>query len=216
MARKSPDSIDSEAVVADFTIIVDTREQAPYQFTGFRTNASARGGKRDLVIPVQCRGLPTGDYSILGFESLVAVERKSLEDLYGTLGGGRERFSRELERLAAMNRALVVVEATWPDAISRVCGGCGGGGLETATGQQCQTCQGTGRIHPVDHSRLAPKSVFRSIVSWSLRYPTIHWQFCGNRHLAERWVFQFLAKWYEHRAELVPELAAMAGEPAPF
>ena len=76
------------------TIIVDSREQTPLPIT----------------FPTITSGLPTGDYSVVGLEDQFAVERKSLSDLYGSLSSGRERFSRELQRMRAFpfSRLLVI------------------------------------------------------------------------------------------------------------
>ncbi len=59
--------------------------------------------------------LPTADYSILGLEHHIAVERKSLGDLLGCIGGGRERFERELQRLLAYPSRALVIESTWAE-----------------------------------------------------------------------------------------------------
>ncbi len=75
------------------TIIVDTREQTPLPIT-FRTITS---------------GLSTGDYSVVGLEDDFTVERKSLSDLYGSLTSGRERFSRELQRMRAFSFARLLI-----------------------------------------------------------------------------------------------------------
>ena len=53
----------------NLTVIVDTREQLPLELS----MCTIRGT------------LPTGDYSILGFEEYVVVERKSLPDLIGCM-----------------------------------------------------------------------------------------------------------------------------------
>ena len=81
-----------------FKIVIDTREQAP------------------LPIPRHwfVRGtLHTADYSIMGYESQFAIERKSLQDLVGSLTHGRARFTRELQRLAAFQFKRVLVEAPY-------------------------------------------------------------------------------------------------------
>ncbi|MBN2498269.1 MAG: ERCC4 domain-containing protein [Deltaproteobacteria bacterium] len=78
-------------------VVVDSREQAPYYYPG-------------AVV----RGLKTGDYSLEGHEDQIAIERKSLSDLYGSLTWGRERFARECERLAALEYPALVIEAAWP------------------------------------------------------------------------------------------------------
>ncbi|CAM2070254.1 ERCC4 domain-containing protein [Sulfidibacter corallicola] len=64
------------------------------------------------------RALPAGDYSLAGHETEVAVERKSLADLLGTLTRGRRRFKAELKRLATYRFAAVVVEANFRDALT--------------------------------------------------------------------------------------------------
>ena len=79
-------------------IVVDSREQAPFAFTGY-------------PVEVEVGGLEAGDYSVRGFERRVAVERKSLSDLVGCLSGERERFGRELARLRGYDCAAVVVES---------------------------------------------------------------------------------------------------------
>jgi ERCC4-type nuclease len=154
-------------VVCPFTIVQDTREQAGYEFSGMPCVEGEQ-----WIVPVVCRGLKTGDYSIDGFEEKIAVERKSLEDLYGTLGRGRDRFEREFERLAEMEFGAVVIEATvseiWRPAEFR---------LDW-------------------HSRLSPKAVEGTIVSWSLKYPHIHWWPMGSKRAAEIRTFNLLDKWW--------------------
>lgn len=81
-------------------IIIDTREQRPYDFEN-----AIRGT------------LQSGDYSIEGYESQIAIERKSLEDFVNTILADKKsgRFTRELERLQSYRFAAVVIEATWDD-----------------------------------------------------------------------------------------------------
>ncbi|GFK92341.1 hypothetical protein NNJEOMEG_00165 [Fundidesulfovibrio magnetotacticus] len=88
---------------ATLSLVVDTREQAPYGFERFPGVELVRAG------------LPTGDYSLAGHESRAAIERKSLDDLIGCLTTGRERFERELERARALDCFAVVVEASMED-----------------------------------------------------------------------------------------------------
>ena len=90
------------------TIIVDSREQAPFPFRGARYEGVA----------VEVGTLPTGDYSLAGLTDKVAVERKELADLVACLGRERERFERELQRAAALDAFAVVVEASWQELAS--------------------------------------------------------------------------------------------------
>lgn len=145
----------------------DTREQVRYTFEGISWDAQDGGGPGKTLTIETVRGtLKQGDYSLLGYESRVSVERKSLEDAYSTIGQGRDRFERELERLASYEFAAVVIEATWPE----IC------------------------ADPPGHTRLAPKTVFRSIVAWSVRYPRVHWFPAGPRRLAEITTFRLLER----------------------
>ena len=84
-------------------ILIDTREQQPYQFT--------QGN-----IDTQVDTLPISDYSLLGFTDRVAVERKILDDLVGCLKGkSRDRFERELQKGRYLDLFVVVVEASMND-----------------------------------------------------------------------------------------------------
>lgn len=80
------------------TIVIDTREQKPYEFEDVKTITGT---------------LPTGDYSIQGCENNICIERKSLQDLYQTLTWGRDRFKKELERMQEFDEAYLLVEASW-------------------------------------------------------------------------------------------------------
>jgi ERCC4-type nuclease len=173
-----------------FTVIVDTREQSPYCFRNFKSDASEKVSLKDstgkvikdsagrtqyalpaMYIPTMQKHLPTGDYSIDGHESEIAVERKSLTDLYGTIAGGRDRFERELERLSSFKIAHIVVESDWMTVLNS----------------------------PPARSKFPPKSIFRSINAWEQEFPTIHWQFMGIRALAEHKTFRILERFWRQR-----------------
>ena len=82
------------------TIIIDTREQTPLLFANLTTER---------------RTLTTGDYSILGFERAFSIERKSIEDLIQSLTHGRDRFSRELQRMRAFDFRRLLIVGTLAD-----------------------------------------------------------------------------------------------------
>jgi ERCC4-type nuclease len=85
---------------ADVTVIIDTREQTPLDVSPLRSVTGT---------------LATADYSIMGLEHMVAVERKSLPDFLACVGKERERFERECQRMLAYECRAIVVEATWRD-----------------------------------------------------------------------------------------------------
>lgn len=171
--RPSPDVPDFERVPCPFVIIEDDREGLPYKFRAIRNLYDRK--RRYLDITTKRARLKSGDYSILGFEERVAVERKSKTDLFSTLGQGRERFILELERLARMPFAAVVVEAEW---------------LEILT-------------DPPSFSQLNPKTVFHSVNAWTQRYPGIHWFTVPGRDLGEQFTFRILERWYRDNVSSV-------------
>lgn len=110
-----------DVATSEFMVVVDTREQAPYHFTGIVD----RKTKREIVVPLRHSGLRSGDYSIFGLEHEIAVERKSLKDFYRSISSDRDRFEREIVRLNEMRFALVVIEADWdgfmrPESFTKV------------------------------------------------------------------------------------------------
>lgn len=86
----------SELKPEDLTAICDTREKTPLDLS---------------PLTVERGTLVTGDYSVKGLESVIAIERKSLQDLIGCIGRDRERFEREVMRLIAYETRAIVVEA---------------------------------------------------------------------------------------------------------
>ena len=86
------------------TILVDSREQKPFNFEHERYDVKIQPGT-----------LTVGDYSLCGLTDKVAVERKSLPDLVQCLGRERSRFEKELLRGAALDAFAVVVEGSWSD-----------------------------------------------------------------------------------------------------
>lgn len=117
-------------------IIVDSREQTPLSFPD--------------GIQTRVEGLPTGDYSIEGLTSHVALERKSLEDLVSCITSSRERFEHELHRLQAYPCRAVLIEA----------------GFSQIVGHRYR-------------SKVSPASVTGSLAAWTIRYQ-IPFLFCGD------------------------------------
>lgn len=155
--------------VTPFTIIIDTREQAPFRFNDLYSPRKDKDGNLiPLVVQQELAGLKTGDYTIAGLEGQTAVERKSLSDFLHCCGNDRERFEGgQLARLHGLKVAAVVVEASWPAILS-------GGG----------------------RSEINRKAVFRSVLAWQIRMPNIHWHFCYSRRFAEIVTFRFLERFY--------------------
>jgi len=163
--------------VLPFTIIVDTSEQHPYRFDCIPGDAKNKG--EFLFVPLEYKSLETGDYSIKGMEHLVSVERKSLSDAYGTFGGGRKRFVRELERFRAMEFGAVVIEADWKAIL------------------KYQNEHG-----PSESGReFTPKHFYRTVIAWQQRFPYVHWWPCWTRNFAERTTFRILQRFWQDTQE---------------
>lgn len=79
-------------------VLIDSREQKPLRFP------------EPLGVDCGVATLPAGDYSVRGFTHVIALERKSVSDLIGTLTKGRERFENELDLLAQYRWKAILVE----------------------------------------------------------------------------------------------------------
>jgi ERCC4-type nuclease len=156
----------TDVIVLPFTIIIDTREKSPYAFSNIKADASEGGGI--IVAKTKYDTLRTGDYSIVGHEDYITIERKSKEDAYQTFGTNRKRFERELQRMAEMKYAAVVIEDSWDGLLTR----------------------------PPIHSKLNPKTVYRSIIAWSQRYG-VHFFPCPGKRFAENLTLRMLQRWYK-------------------
>jgi DNA excision repair protein ERCC-4 len=145
------------------TIIVDSREQCPLRFT----RLPSRGGT-----------LTSGDYSALGCEHLLAIERKSTADLVGCcMGENRERFERELHRLRGFRFKRLLVM---------------GSEAEIRAGQY--------------RSRINPASVLNSLAAWETRFNVpVVWAAdpATAARLIEGWVWWFSRELVSQANELL-------------
>lgn len=142
-------------------VVIDTREQAPLPFRN---------------LPTITDGLQTGDYSVVGLEHLIAVERKSVADLVGCVTRERERFERELHRLRGYRfRRLLVV------------------GVEAEVSQhRYRSCA-------------SPKSVLNSLAAWECRFDIpVCWAAEPEQAalLVERWCWWFARETMKDAAAL--------------
>ena len=130
-------------------IKIDSREQLPYGFEN----------------PSEIGTLTIGDYSILGLEDSISIERKELNDLIGCLTTGRERFERELYKARVLDYFALVVEASLSDL---------------ANGNY--------------RSQMGPKSAIQSLLAFSIRY-RLPIFFTENREYGQRVTESLLCKY---------------------
>jgi len=134
-------------------IIVDSREQHPFTFDSHDDVEAIIGS------------LSTGDYSLVGLEDRVALERKSLADLVSCLtGSNRERFERELNRGRALDYFAVVIESSFTEL----------------TAKQYR-------------SNLNPHAAAQSILAFQVRYK-VPFIWTGSRRAAEYTAYWLLSK----------------------
>jgi len=154
--------------------LIDQRENQPLPITRFATKKVT---------------LFSGDYTYLGGEDgLLAIERKSIDDLFQTCASGRERFERELHRLRGfrMKRLLII-----------------GSENEILYGERW--------------SKMSPKSVMSSLFSWECKFdipvvfsPTPE----SAARLVERWIFWHSRMLVQDVNNLFRELRKDGAEPA--
>lgn len=89
-------------------IIQDTREQTPLVFK--RSNNLKK---------VEVAMLEVGDYSILGYQDQICIERKSAADLFKSVSSDNARFQRELERAKSLEYFAIVVETTYTNILKK-------------------------------------------------------------------------------------------------
>ena len=136
-----------------FIMIVDTREQKPL----FK-----------LKPWIVSHGLNSGDYSIQGFETVITIERKSIPDLLGTLGKGRIRFEKELNRMSEYKWKGLLIE-----------------GLENDVYQ------------PNDFSSMHPNSIYHSLAAIETKWG-VNVYYAKDKKSARNWVLSRLTKLYKY------------------
>ncbi|MFA5138353.1 MAG: ERCC4 domain-containing protein [Elusimicrobiota bacterium] len=138
----------------DFVIAVDTREQRPYSFPH-----------------CELKALAAGDYSLVNYETRIAIERKSKADCYSSLGRGRARFKREVERLARLEYAAIVIECSLDDFLT-----------------------------PPPFSQMSPKAAINTLVGWSVKYRICVF-FAGSRRHGRTLTYRLLEKFHRYDKE---------------
>ena len=186
---------------APLTIIQDTREQLPLDFSPFA----------DEGVNVEVGMVWPGDYTIKGWEKSIAFERKSVSDLIGTMKGGyvgrdsirryESRFDLELEEFERhFDRAFVVIEPDRPEVI-RQCGGDPGcdAGSQIASGWY--------------RSQIPPETVFAFIRALTVEYGC-HVYLAASREDAAHEIVEIARKYIKCRRHVIHRGKLAANEKA--
>lgn len=140
----------------ELVIVIDTREKEPL--------FSWLSSEQRVV-----KKLDYGDYSILGFEKRIAVERKTQSDLWISLTKERDRFEKELEGLRGYEFIGLVVESREEDLY----------------GYQL-------------FSNTSPNVIYNSIASIEVKY-NLHIYITPSREMIEKWVLSRFKFYYKYK-----------------
>ena len=134
----------------DYTIIIDTREQQPWNFKHHS---------------VASKKLDAGDYSLEGFENILAIERKkSVCEIANNIV--ESRFKDALERLGQLKYSFLLLEFDLENVLSYPIG--------SSLPKKIW-----------DKTKITPTFLLRNILDWQLKY-NIKVQFCGSSNNAEQ------------------------------
>lgn len=145
-----------------FTIIRDTREQDGCGWE-FRASPNCAGMEREK--------LDVGDYSIKGYESKVMIERKTIGDLWNTLGRDWDRFLRELDRAKDHKIKFLIIEANLAD-------------LDRG----------------FSYSKVPPENIHAKLISLQVKH-NVHVIFAGRIDKAREYTRRLLAKLFKYCEE---------------
>ena len=94
-----------------YTVIKDTREQDGYTFEKFNGRYTSCEG---MIV----RKLDTGDYSLVGLEDKLCIERKGrISELAINLGKDKRRFMDEITRMKEFPFKFLILEFSLEDVI---------------------------------------------------------------------------------------------------
>ncbi|TFH24739.1 hypothetical protein E4G67_01690, partial [Candidatus Bathyarchaeota archaeon] len=147
-----------------FLIIRDTREQDGKGWT-FRAAANCLGIER--------KKLDVGDYTVSGLEDILMVERKTLGDLWNTLGQhlNYKRFLKEIERAKNHKIKYLVIEAT----IAEVNAG-------------------------YKWSKVSPANIHAKLISLQVKH-NVHIIFAGREDVARAWTRMLFDKVFRYHLD---------------
>jgi len=140
-------------------IVIDSQEHRGYKFERFTNWFAGTIRKR----------LPIGDYTLLGMEDEVVVERKTLPDLVRSIIQERRDFIKKCEGLSAFKKKCIVIEGSTTS-------------IKTL----------------YEDSQAHPNAVFGSLLAAQERWD-IPVYFLDNFLLAEEYVASMLSKYHAYR-----------------
>jgi len=148
----------------DYTVAKDTREKQGYHFSHFNNCLGMIEKKLD-----------TGDYTIVGLEDKICIERKaSVEELAINLGHQKYQFLNEIERMRTFEHKFLILEFSLDDVLAFP------KGTNIPEDKKSKT-------------RITPSYILKMISEFQI-YEGINVVFCGNKNSAFQVVMSILKR----------------------
>ncbi|MEE9572094.1 MAG: ERCC4 domain-containing protein [Candidatus Neomarinimicrobiota bacterium] len=98
-------------ILPTYTVVKDTREQEGYGWVFGAHSPDRRPPRCDGMI---VDTLQTGDYSIVGYTDILAIERKAdFSELWGNYSSKkRPAFEAEMERMSTIKHSYIIIESS--------------------------------------------------------------------------------------------------------
>ncbi len=144
-------------------LVVDSREP------------EGAGWEPFFTLPFIRQKLDTGDFSKLGCDTQVGIERKTVDDLIGCFCQSRERFVRELQRFQAIPDRWIICEGSYASLLA-------------------------GRYR----SQMRPKSAWESAIALMTRY-RIPLLMADNAETGAHLCQSLLHRWFKERERVIDE-----------
>jgi len=140
------------AKAPDYTVIRDTREREGYHFSKF-----------DKCLGMVVRKLDTGDYTLVGLEDKICIERKGcVEEVAINFGKKKKQFLAEIERMKEFPHRFILLEFTLEDLM--------------------KFPQDT-RIPNKSSVKITGKYILRTLMEFQV-HDDVHVVFCGDKNNA--------------------------------
>ena len=135
-------------------------------------------------------GLPFGDYACIGEDGTeipIYFDRKTVADLFGTLGAGMERFKREITKATENGCQLILI----------------------VEGSMCDVIAGA------EYSTISGDTTLKKMFSLFVRYGVIP-VFCNNRSEMKRYIIEVFEAVGRNWKKTSGTRADVAGSPGPL
>lgn len=168
--------LDEKSMPSPFTVAVDSNERHQYTFKNIY--GDRRDASRQIEVSTVRRRLKTGDYQIDGMPHGITIERKAAADFMGSMNprdGNGQNFIDRLRRMDKEFRISYVLIEIYPKDLLEM---------------------------DWPHTSFNPLVARRAAMSWSMQFPTVHWEWAYDREEAEQVCYRLLNMFYQHETDI--------------